>query len=185
MQLLVLGLATGAASATVTIEGYGSAVARAGDVNGDGYHDVRVGEGLFLGGAGGLSIVPAQILPGYLSAAGDVNADGYGDMIVGLPLSGQVEVYLGSASGLQLSPATTLEGGAADEGFGRSVSGAGDVNGDGYPDIVVGSVGGEGALAPPTSTAAPRPATAPRCWAPGSGRPRTRSSAPRSRARAT
>jgi hypothetical protein len=77
--------------------------------------------------------------------AGDVNADGFDDVIVGADAtssgSGSATVFHGSASGLATSAATTLTGTASEDSFGSSVGGIGDVNGDGYDDVVVGSDG--------------------------------------------
>jgi hypothetical protein len=85
-----------------------------------------------------------------VSGAGDVNGDGYADLIVGASdyfagqsFEGAAFIFLGSASGIaDGSPATAdaqLESNQADAYFGWSVSGAGDVNGDGYADVIVGS----------------------------------------------
>ncbi len=81
---------------------------------------------------------------GYsVAGAGDVNGDGYDDVVVGAYIYmynttiGRAYVYLGSASGLLSTAATTLSEGAYY--FGHSVAGAGDVNGDGYDDVVVGA----------------------------------------------
>jgi hypothetical protein len=85
-----------------------------------------------------------------VSGAGDVNADGYADVIAGAHLydagrsnEGAAFVFLGSASGIaDGDPATAaaqLESNQADANLGYSVSGAGDVNGDGYADVIVGA----------------------------------------------
>ena len=147
---------------------YGSAVATAGDVNGDGYSDVLVGapsydngqmdEGrayLYLGSASGLSASPTWTAEGdqeparfgfSVATAGDVNGDGYADVVVGAYLyangesyEGRAYLYLGSASGLAPSPAWTAESDQASAQFGYSVATAGDVNGDGYADVIVGA----------------------------------------------
>jgi hypothetical protein len=85
-----------------------------------------------------------------VSDAGDVNADGYADVIAGAHLydagrsdEGAAFVFMGSASGIaDGTPATAaaqLESNQADANLGYSVSGAGDVNGDGYADVIVGA----------------------------------------------
>ncbi len=88
---------------------------------------------------------------GYrVAGAGDVNDDGYADVIVGARFydAGQADegaafVFLGSAGGIASgSPATAaaqLEADQANANLGYSVVGAGDVDGDGSADVVVGS----------------------------------------------
>jgi hypothetical protein len=83
----------------------------------------------------------------YLSSAGDVNGDGYSDVIVGVALydngetdEGAAFLYHGSATGISATPAIILEANQAGAGFGGGVSGAGDINADGYSDIIVGAL---------------------------------------------
>ena len=146
-------------------------VATAGDVNGDGYCDVIVGarcydngqtdEGrayVYLGAAAGLGAQPGldgRGRPGrrrLRRLGGDGGGRERGRLLRrhrrGLPAttSGQTDegrayVYHGSAAG---SAATRgLDGGGrpGDAPFGCSVATAGDVNGDGYADVIVGASG--------------------------------------------
>ena len=83
-----------------------------------------------------------------VGTAGDVNGDDYDDLIVGAPWydngeadEGRACVYLGSADGLLTDPAWTAEGNQPGARFGHSVGTAGDVNGDGFDDFIVGAPG--------------------------------------------
>jgi hypothetical protein len=158
----------------------------AGDVNGDGYADLIVGDQLYDAGQtdegaafvfhgsptgipdGDAASAAAQLeadqgvsyLGGGLglltnatgaAAAGDVNGDGYDDVIVGAPYfdadlvngdKGAAFLFLGGPAGIgDGSPASAdaqLEADEAGSFYGWSVAGAGDVNGDGQGDVVVG-----------------------------------------------
>ncbi len=93
---------------------------------------------------------------GYsVSGAGDVNGDGFDDLIVGAPKahtngssSGATYVVFGKAGGfapsIQLgsldgTDGFRLDGAATGDASGMSVSGAGDVNGDGFDDLIIGA----------------------------------------------
>jgi len=91
-----------------------------------------------------------SVLSGQFGAAvgtaGDVNGDGYSDVLIGSPSyegptdrEGAAFVYLGSASGLASEPVWQGESDDLVAFYGRSVSTAGDVNGDGFADIVIGA----------------------------------------------
>ena len=146
---------------------FGGAVAGVGDVNGDGYGDLLVGAShedskqgrayLYFGGPHGPahpvtltppkapSSVPAQF-GDAVSGAGDVDGDGLDDFVIGAPDQGawgEAYLYRGSRSGsfsiaTQLTTATTGEDPlVTDSSFGAVVACAGDVNGDGYADVLV------------------------------------------------
>lgn len=88
-----------------------------------------------------------------IARAGDVNGDGYGDFLIGAPLNdsgpgndaGAVYLVLGSPGGWSLgkrlgqSPTIEYIGEADSDNAGISVAGAGDVNGDGFDDLLIGA----------------------------------------------
>jgi hypothetical protein len=105
-----------------------------------------------------LSGEPTDERSGFsVSAAGDVNGDGFGDVVIGAPTadpngswSGASYVVFGRASGfsanLELSALDgtdgfKLSGETHNDRAGISVSAAGDVNGDGFGDLVIGAPG--------------------------------------------
>ena len=142
---------------------FGTSVSTAGDMNRDGYADVIVGATgassnrgqvyIFLGGSAMDAIADLTITgeqPGdgmgiSVSSAGDVNRDGFEDVIMGASLhdfagvdAGRVYVFYGGVV-LDGSSDVHIDGPAAGDQFGQSVSGAGDMNGDGHADFMVGA----------------------------------------------
>jgi FG-GAP repeat len=80
---------------------------------------------------------PGDSLGQVIEGAGDVNHDGIPDVIAGAPGGNKALVYSGREGKVLL----TLLGKDSNEAFGRSVNRAGDQNGDGYDDVLVGASG--------------------------------------------
>ena len=148
----------------------GSAVARIGDIDGDGCEDFVVGEpnwpylgvgpagaGIFrlVSGASGSELFsfPGDSYSNFGAAVAgriDVDGDGYLDVLIGAPLAqpgglsdaGEVVAYSPHLNGF----VTVALGGSANEHFGSSVrSIEGDVDGDGIEDFIVGAPGNDSA----------------------------------------
>lgn len=107
-------------------------------------------------GVGGFRIIgaaSAEFAGAFVSGAGDVNGDGLADVVIGAPFAdpggrndaGVAYVVFGktTTSTVQLTALGTggfvIEGAGVSDNLGYSVSGAGDVNGDGLADVIVGA----------------------------------------------
>jgi len=154
-DLTSLGEAPIVLNGPVGSAGFGGAVGGTEDVNRDGYADVVVGAPastsayVYLGGAGETALRAAPIvlrgaggMTGYGAAVGglgDVNDDGYADLGVGANMSARATVYLGGAGETALRGEPITLSGSMDSWFGGGVAGAGDVNGDGFADFIIGA----------------------------------------------
>lgn len=110
---------------------------------------------LYLGSSSGLNTTsswescaaqPEGLFGASVAAAGDINKDGYTDFLVGMPFysinnekQGAIFLFFGGATGVKSDYFESTYGNKADTEFGTSVSSAGDVNNDGYLDIIVGA----------------------------------------------
>jgi hypothetical protein len=140
---------------------FGRAVAGAGDVNGDGVADFAIGAPrtdrgsvyVFFGGAE-LDDTPDLVLHGAASGdrfgssvagCGNVDAAAGDDLLVGAPRSSADHAWEGSAwlfsggAAADTLPDWTVRGEFAGDQFGTDVEAAGDVNGDGHADMIVGA----------------------------------------------
>lgn len=139
------------------------AISPAGDVNADGVDDVIVGAQantpaetpgkafIFTGVSGGLSELPIWIGTGdgnddvygsRVAGIGDMNSDGISDFAVSAFYadSGAVYIYLGGADlGPDTEPWATLTGEQLGSEFGAGLAGVGDVDKDGFADLLVGA----------------------------------------------
>jgi hypothetical protein len=146
---------------------FGVSVAYAGDLNADGYADVIVGAWaaddaaasgtayVYLGPVSTGDVPDLTVTAGAaagsrfgaaVGSAGDVNADGYDDFVVGAPYAdtadvddGAAFVFFGGPSPDDVADVTLTAGAGTSAHFGTSVRSAGDVDGDGRADVLVGA----------------------------------------------
>lgn len=150
-------------------------ISQAGDINADGFGDLIVGSTAYSDGNSRLDSayvifgratafdVPLDLsnlsssdgfrleglnlgedLRHFISSAGDFNGDGYNDIIMGSPLDEASYLVFGKNTGFDA--VLNLQNLVVDQGFridgtglGNAVSTAGDINGDGYDDLILGA----------------------------------------------
>jgi hypothetical protein len=154
---------------------FGYTVHGAGDVVGDRFADILIGDYgdgeaaeevgkvyLFLGGSNGPSRKPdwtctgsqaRQTVGNSVFTAGDVNGDGIADVIIASnhrsrdqEEEGRIMIFLGSSNGLPAEPSWCFEPDQEKLVFGHSVATAGDVNGGGLSDVIASAFHGKNGL---------------------------------------
>jgi hypothetical protein len=154
-------------SGEADLDDFGYSVSGAGDVNGDGYHDVIVvghlndaagndaGRAYIFFGGSSMDAMADVVLSGEaagdffgfsVSGGGDINGDGFSDVIVGAysngtagNSAGRAYVFFGDAA-MDAVADVTFTGTTGDD-LGCSVADVGDIDNDGFSDVVVGACG--------------------------------------------
>ncbi|CAJ0959150.1 unnamed protein product [Ranitomeya imitator] len=111
-----------------------------------------------------MSNIPSLVLTGLqeygrfgvsIAVLGDLDQDGFNDIAIGAPFDGKdkngmVFIFNGNSKGLSPKPSQVLEGmwgsSLAPSFFGFSIRGGKDLDGNGYPDLIVGAFGVDKAL---------------------------------------